>query len=117
MWQLPGALQEIERAGDVIIVLELIDFFQKDTAARLERLHDAAARSDAATVKEEAHTMRGSARQMGAETLADLFRAVEASASQMNWSELAGQLEQADQCFAEVRGAMSEYVRARGRAG
>ena len=60
--------------------------------------------------------MRGSAQQMGAEALADLCQAVEAGAPRMNWHELEGQLEQADLRFAEVRNAMSEFVRARWRA-
>ena len=115
MWHLPEALREIEEAGDVTIVLELIDSFQNDTAARFERLHAAVARLDAAMVKAEAHAMQGSARQMGAEALADLCQAVEASAAQRNWLELEGQVEQADLRFAEVRNAMAEYVRARRR--
>jgi HPt (histidine-containing phosphotransfer) domain-containing protein len=115
MWHLPEALREIEEAGDVTIVLELIDSFQNDTAARFERLHAAVARLDAAMVKAEAHAMQGSARQMGAEALADLCQAVEASAAQRNWLELEGQVEQADLRFAEVRNAMAEYVKARWR--
>ena len=115
MWHPPEALREIEEAGDQTIVLELISFFQNDTASRLARLHDAVARLDAASAKAEAHALRGGARQMGAEALADLCTAVEASATQMNWPELKSQLEQADLRFAEVRNAMSEYVKARWR--
>jgi HPt (histidine-containing phosphotransfer) domain-containing protein len=115
MWHLPEALREIEEAGDVTIVLELIDSFQNDTAGRFERLHAAVARLDAATVKAEAHAIQGSARQMGAEALADRWREVEASAAQRNWLALEGQVEQADLRFAEVRNAMAEYVRARRR--
>lgn len=113
MWHLPETLREIEEAGDDTIVMELIDSFQNDTASRFKRLHDAITRFDAATVRAEAHSMRGSARQMGAEALADMCQAVEAGAPQMNWLELEGQLEQADLRFAEVRNAMSEFVRAR----
>jgi HPt (histidine-containing phosphotransfer) domain-containing protein len=115
MWHLPETLREIEESGDKTIVLELIDSFQNDTASRFERLHGAVARLDAATVTAEAHAMRGSARQMGAEALANLCQAVEAGAPRMNWLELKGQLEQADLRFAEVRNAMSEFVKARSR--
>jgi HPt (histidine-containing phosphotransfer) domain-containing protein len=75
MWHLPETLRESEEAGDNSIVLELIDSFQNDTASRCERLQGAVARCDAARVKAEAHSMPGSARQMGAETLADLCQA------------------------------------------
>ena len=115
MWHLPETLREIEQAGDETIVLELIDSFQNDTAHRFERLHAAVARLDAATVKAEAHAIQGSARQMGAEALADLCQAVEAAAPQIDWRELEGQMEQADLLFAEVRTAMSEFVNARWR--
>ena len=117
MWQLPEALLEIEAAGGDSIVMELIDSFQNDTATRLERLHNAVARLDGARVKAEAHAVRGSARQMGAEELADLCRAVEASAPAMNWPDLAYLVKQADVRFAEVCSAMAEFVKARGRAG
>ena len=116
MWHPPETLREIEGAGDVTIVLELIDFFQNDTYRRFERLHAAVARLDAATVKAEAHAMQGSARQMGAEALADRWREVEASAAQRNWLVLEGQVEQADLRFAEVCNAMADYVKARWRA-
>ena len=114
MWSVPETLKEIAEAGDGRIVLELIDSFQRDTASRLERLHEALTRFDADRVKAEAHSIRGSARQMGAESLADLCQAVEASAPQMNWSELEYQAKQAEVRFAEVRSAMSEYVQATG---
>jgi HPt (histidine-containing phosphotransfer) domain-containing protein len=116
MWHLPKTLREIEDAGDATIVPELIDSFQNDTARRFKRLHDAVARLDAATVRAEAHSVRGSADQMGAEALADLCQAVETCAPRMNWRELEGQLEQADMRFAEVRNAMSEFVKTRWRA-
>src|ERR1019366_1156416 len=96
MWHLPETLREMEEAGDDSIVLELIAFFQDDTASRIERLHAAVARLDAPTVKAEAHAMRGSARQMGAEALADLCQTIEAGVLKMNWPELEGQVHQAD---------------------
>jgi HPt (histidine-containing phosphotransfer) domain-containing protein len=117
MWQLPEALREIEEAGDDSIVLELIDSFQDDTASRFERLHAAVARFDAATVKAEAHSIRGSARQMGAEALGASCQVVEAGAPKMNWPELEYQVMQVEARFAEVRGDMSEYVKARRSAG
>ena len=117
MWQLPETLREFEEAGDDSLVLELIDSFQTDTASRLERLHNAVAQFDAATVKAEAHSVRGSARQMGAEELADLCQAVEGGAPKMNWPALEDQVKQAEGRFAEALSAMSEYVNAKQRAG
>jgi HPt (histidine-containing phosphotransfer) domain-containing protein len=113
MWQLSETLREIGEGGDNGIVLELIDSFQNDTASRLERLHNAVSRHDAATVKAEAHSVRGSASQMGAEALAALCQALEAGAPKLNWIELEDQMKQAEVRFAEVSSAMSEFVRAR----
>ena len=79
-------------------------------ARRFERLHESFLRRDAARLKAEAHSMRGSSRQMGAEALADLCQALEGAAPQMNWPELECQAKQAEACFAEVLSAMSEYV-------
>ena len=117
MWHLPDTLREIEDAGDNSIVLELIDAFQNDTASRLQRLHEAVARHDAATVKAEAHSVRGSARQMGADALADLCQTIESGMPKVNWAELESQVKQAETLFAEVLGGMSAYINARRGAG
>jgi HPt (histidine-containing phosphotransfer) domain-containing protein len=117
MWHPPEELREIEEAGDDGLVLELIGCFQTDVASRFKHLHDAVARLDAAAVKAEAHTIRGSAGQMGAEALAALCQAVEAGVPEMSWAERECQLNQAEARFAEVYSAMAEYVEARRRAG
>ncbi|MGD0778569.1 MAG: Hpt domain-containing protein [Candidatus Solibacter sp.] len=117
MWRVPETLKEIAEAGDDRIVLELIASFQRDTARRLERLHEALARFDAGTVKAEAHSVRGAARQMGGEALAELCRSVEAAAPGMNWPELERQVNRVELGFAELCSSMSEYVDAEERAG
>ena len=117
MWHPPEELREIEESGEDDIVLELIGCFQTDIASRFKRLHDAVARLDAETVKAEAHTIRGSAGQMGAEALAALCQAVEAGVPEMSWPEREYPLNQAEARFAEVYSAMAEYVVAKRRAG
>ena len=113
MWYLPETLQGIDDGGADSIVFELIECFQIDTAGRFVSLHDAVGRLDAATVRSEAHSVRGSARQMGAEPLAALCQALETGAPRMNWPELECQLSQAEARFGEVCCAMSEYVKSR----
>jgi HPt (histidine-containing phosphotransfer) domain-containing protein len=112
MWRLTETLRDIEEK-DESLVLELIDSFQSDTASRFQRLHDAVAKLDAARLKAEAHSIHGSASQMGAEALAAQCRALEAGALARNWPELESQVKQAEVAFAEVGVAMSEYVKAR----
>lgn len=89
--------------------------FSSRRRRRFKRLHEAVARLDAATVRSKAHTIRGSAGQMGAEALAALCQAVEAGVPEMSWTERVYQLDQAEARFAEVYSAMAEYVIARRR--
>jgi len=116
MWHLPESLQDLAEGGENGIVWELLDSFQNDTASRLERLHDGVARLAAATVKAEAHSIRGSARQMGAGELADLCQVIESCPPEMDWPEQENRVCQAELRFAEVCSAMTAYASAK-RAG
>jgi HPt (histidine-containing phosphotransfer) domain-containing protein len=82
-WTLPEALQELESAGCGDTVLELVRDFQTDTAQRLQRLRQALASSDAATFRREAHSIKGSAAQMGADEVAALARVLEIEGASM----------------------------------
>ena len=113
MWRVPETLKEFAEAGDDTIVLQLIDAFRCDTARRLDRLHEALARLDPGTVKAEAHSVRGAARQMGAEGLADLCHSVETAAPGMDWPDLGQRVKLVDAGFADLCRAMSEYVDSR----
>jgi HPt (histidine-containing phosphotransfer) domain-containing protein len=117
MWHLPDTLLELVEGGDGILVLDLIQTFQTDTASRLGRLREAVTRLDAASVKAEAHSVRGSAGQMGAEELAAVCEAVETGAPKLNWPALEAQVKQADLRFAEALIEMSDYVNGKPLAG
>ena len=110
MWQLPESIREIEEAGEDGLVLELIDSFDDDTAKRFKRLRHAVGRLDAVALKAEAHAIRGSARQMGADQLAELCLALETVTPALEC-----QVNQAEELFAQVRSDMSDYVKAKGR--
>jgi len=111
MWQLPETLREfVEAVGDDRIVLELIGSFRATLPAGWNVCTQPWPGSTPAEWNAEAHSMRGSASQMGAEALAELCRSVEAGAPRMNWPELECQVNQAEVRFAELRIAMSEYV-------
>ena len=49
---------------------EVVELFLADTPARLAALHDAVERGDATAVEREAHTLKGSAANVGALRLA-----------------------------------------------
>ncbi len=88
-WVVPEALEHLARTGAADLVAELLDDFRTDVAARLERLRGALATGDAATVKMEVHSIKGSAAQMGAGDLAAACRKLEVDAGADGWN-LAG---------------------------
>lgn len=71
VWAIPATLREVAADGDGQLLEELIADFQTDTLSRMEVLRRAVAAADSSTVRLEAHTIKGSAMQMGAQRLAD----------------------------------------------
>jgi len=79
-WVLPATLRQLEECGETDLVAELIAIFQTDTASRLEILAQAVETADYTTARQEAHTIKGSALQVGADSLAELCRQMEVEA-------------------------------------
>src|ERR1700691_831510 len=79
---LPAALRQVQEGGEGGLVEELISIFQSDGAERLEILARALDAADYSTVKREAHTIKGSALQVGANRVAEVCRQMEAEARQ-----------------------------------
>ena len=117
MWQLPETLRELDDGGDSEVVLDLIEAFESDTTSRFERLRDAMTQRDAARVKAEGHSLRGSARQMGADELAELWQGVENATLQPDWAAVESQAVQGEKLFAKVRAEMAQWAEARRRSG
>jgi HPt (histidine-containing phosphotransfer) domain-containing protein len=82
-WTPPEALRELEAAGCTGVVSELVEDFKSDTSQRLMRLRKAVVESDAATFRREAHSIKGSAAQMGASDVAALARVLEVEGTSM----------------------------------
>jgi len=80
VWVIPSALRQLVECGDAELVEELIAVFQTDTAGRLEIMRRAVDAADYATLRLEAHTIKGSALQVGANRLADVCRQMEMEA-------------------------------------
>ena len=80
VWVLPAALRQLAESGEGELVDELIAIFQTDTAERLQLLACAIEAADYPTVRLEAHTIKGSALQVGANRMAELCRQVEMEA-------------------------------------
>jgi HPt (histidine-containing phosphotransfer) domain-containing protein len=107
VWVLPAALQQLEECGEAALVEELIAIFQTDTASRLETLARAVEAADGVGTRTEAHTIKGSALQVGASRMADLCRQMEVEARKVPPENLAPLFHALLRSFDEVRGVMA----------
>lgn len=107
VWVLPAALQQLEECGEAELVEELIGIFQTDTASRLEVLARAVEASDYPVARQEAHTIKGSALQVGAIRMAEICRQMEMEARKPLPEELAPLLRALLRSFDEVRGVFA----------
>ena len=108
-WTPPRLLRQLAADGSGLEA-ELIEAFKTDTATRLERLHDAITKNDATRLRMEAHTIKGSAWQMGADTVASMCQELEAAAGETPLSRLNERMNRLDAHFAEVCRAMTMYT-------
>jgi HPt (histidine-containing phosphotransfer) domain-containing protein len=107
-WTPPKLLLELAANGSGLEA-ELIEAFRTDTAIRLERLRRAIESADAARLRIEAHTIKGSAWQMGADSVAPLCQEIELAASQTPLPQLDERVNQLEARFLEVCHAMALY--------
>jgi HPt (histidine-containing phosphotransfer) domain-containing protein len=80
-WVLPEDLHHLARNGGQRVVQDLIELFQQDVAHRLHLLREAVRNGDLAIVGLEAHSIKGSAVQLGANNLVATCRHMELDAA------------------------------------
>ncbi len=101
-----NSLRELREPGQPDPMAELIDLFLEDTPQRLGKMKTAFEQGDDATLKAVAHTLKGSASNLGAPTLASLCANVERQGGTGNRNELAGMLEKIALEFKRVQAAL-----------
>jgi HPt (histidine-containing phosphotransfer) domain-containing protein len=106
-WILPAALRQLQECGETTLVEELITIFQTDTASRLETLARAVETANYHAARLEAHTIKGSALQVGAVRFADACRQVEMEARKPDPPDLAPLFRAVVRSFDEVRGVLA----------
>lgn len=79
-WTLPDALRELALGGEREIVAEVLALFQADTQSRIGMLREAVQTGDRPRVRSQAHSLQGSAVQVGAAALAESCREMEMAA-------------------------------------
>jgi HPt (histidine-containing phosphotransfer) domain-containing protein len=75
--QLLENLRSLQDPGDPDLAIEIISLFLSDSAARLERMRDAATRRDLLVIAELAHQMKGSAGALSAGRLLQISAELE----------------------------------------
>ena len=71
------SLRDLSESGQPDLVTELVDLFIADVPPRLKKIEAGAASGDAAAVYAQAHTIKGSAGNLGAKAMAALCLAIE----------------------------------------
>jgi len=105
-WALPDELRQLAEAGDESLVQEVLTIFRSDTADRIAKLKAAVQADDRSTVRNQAHALKGSAGQIGANELATVCKQVEADALTAPKTALQQLVRQLESAFAEVVRAM-----------
>jgi two-component system sensor histidine kinase RpfC len=113
-WSPPLSLLETF-SGDIDLIADLVDTFNADTDARMQKLRAALANSDFSKIHAEAHTIKGGARQVGADAVADACQELETISKLREASLVAKRLDRVQEVFNEVRRAMASYFSNRSR--
>jgi HPt (histidine-containing phosphotransfer) domain-containing protein len=109
-WALPETLRELANDGAADLILELIEAFTADTVPRLSQMHEAIANADTKGLSNAAHTIKGSAKQMGADPMAAICQELETAAMDTPASELVRRLNALEAEFAQVSSAMALWT-------
>ncbi len=108
-WSPPALILEAAGDDDGLIV-NLIDAFVGDTDARLEQMCGALAASRFPDIRAEAHTIKGSARQMGADAVGEACQELEIACGLQRALPISARLNRLQELFEEICGAMAAYV-------
>jgi HPt (histidine-containing phosphotransfer) domain-containing protein len=108
VWSLTAELQEIMDV-DPAMVPDLLSLFLDDSTARLQTLNTACVQKDFKMVHSQAHSLKGSSLQMGANGLASRCAALELSHG-TGPDQWAAMVRAIGHEFALVRRVMEEYL-------
>ena len=92
-------LRDLQEEGEPDILAELVEMFLSDVSARLKTLRGAVEGGDGRSVERTAHTLKGSAKNMGAVRMSEICAELEEAGRS---GELARVPQQLDQLEAEL---------------
>jgi HPt (histidine-containing phosphotransfer) domain-containing protein len=108
-WTPPACILEVAIYDDSLIG-ELIREFKTATETSLQQMRAALATGDVARLRSAAHKIRGSARQLGADALAEACQTLEFASSLASVSFLGELLDRCQETFAQTESAMTSYA-------
>jgi PAS domain S-box-containing protein len=111
-----AGLRDLREPGAPDPVAELIELFLRDTPGHLQRMQVAADKGDVAALQSAAHSLKGSANNMGARRLAALCGAVEKQAKTGDLGEIPSWLGPIKAEFARVTAELEAEKRRSPRA-
>lgn len=107
VWDKAAMLERL--MNDHALLGKGVALFLEDTPPRLESLHTALREGDGARVKKIAHALKGSAANVGADTLSAAAGAIEASAEAGDFEKARTQLTELDALYGDVEQLMKPY--------
>jgi CheY-like chemotaxis protein len=101
---------DVDAAPDDDFVQDLLERFVEQAISDLENMSSALEINDRAALEEHAHRLKGSARTVGAEQLAQAARSLETAAAEADPDALADKLETARETLNRFREALSAFL-------
>ena len=101
-----AGLRDLRQPGEPDPLAEVADLFLEDTPARLVHLRKHVIEADTTALGSSAHSLKGSASNLGARHLAALCLNLEKQARENNWTDAKSLLDQVEQEFKRVKQAL-----------
>jgi HPt (histidine-containing phosphotransfer) domain-containing protein len=106
-----AGLKELREPGQPDPLVELAELFNRESETCVQKIEQALAQHDAATATRCAHSLKGSASNLGAHRLATVCAAMEQNAKSEEWTPLPGQLIDLKSELARVRESLQAEIR------
>ncbi len=101
-----AGLRELQQAGEPDLLNELVEIFLTDAEPRLVALRKAVEQWDAHTVEREAHTLKGSCANFGAQPMASVCHALQTLGRAQNVIQASTLLAHLETEYARVHAAL-----------
>jgi two-component system, sensor histidine kinase and response regulator len=103
-------LRGLQEEGEPDLLAELVEVFEQDVPPRLETLREAVENGAAGTVERTAHTLKGSAGNLGAAKMAETARLLQDAGRAGDLSAVPALLQRLDADFEEARAGLSALL-------